>query len=121
VAAVLFVVIGLWVARGGDDPSLAVDCATSARIAVVASAAYVAWFALGSVVGRRGGGRFVVLAVDWFLGSSTGWLGVPTPRAHIANLLGAEPVLGWSQPAAFMMLLGLSIVYLGLALWRTAP
>jgi hypothetical protein len=119
--AVLISLIGLWVARGADDPSLWADCLTSARIAVAAGFAYTAWFSLGATVGRKGGGRFVVLAFDWLFGSSTGFLGVPTPRAHLANLLGGEPVLGWSQPAAFAMLGGLSVVCVGVALWRTAP
>jgi hypothetical protein len=121
VTAVLFAVVGLWVARGGDDPHLWADCLTSARIAVAAGVAYTAWFSLGATVGRRGGGRFVLLAVDWLFGSSTGFFGAPTPRAHLVNLLGGEPVLGWSQPAAFAMLGGLTVVYVGVALWRTAP
>ena len=95
------------------------DLATSVWIGALAGGSYAWFFGFGTSLGRRGGGSFVVLVLDWFLGVSSSAVAVPWPRAHLRNLLGAEPILGLSQGAALAVLVGLVVVYSSLALWRT--
>ena len=110
---------GVVTARGFADPQLGSDLATSVWIGALAGGSYAWFFGFGTSLGRRGGGSFVVLVLDWFLGVSSSAVAVPWPRAHLRNLLGAEPILGLSQGAALAVLVGLVVVYSSLALWRT--
>ena len=103
-------------ARGFADPR---DLAVSMWLGVLAGLSYAWLMGLGACVGRSGEGRLGSLAMDWFLGAGTSALAVPWPRGHLRNLLGAEPVLDLTQPAAMLSLTGLIVVYLGLTLWRT--
>lgn len=112
VAAVLF-------ARGLGDPGLARDLWQSSWIGALAGAAYGAWFALGSDFGRFGAGRKWVLLLDWLLGSTSGRLALPWPRAHVRNLLGAEPLLDFGQGMALAVLLTSTLSVLLVALRRT--
>ncbi len=108
------------VARGLGDPLLLGDLAISAWLGILGGAAYAGLLGLGASIGRRGGGRVASLALDWFLGTGTTALAAPWPRAHLRNLLGAEPVLGLPQGAAMAILVGLGFAYVALALGRTA-
>jgi hypothetical protein len=99
VAAVVAVV-----AHGGSAPPPGRDALVSAYAGALGGAAYAAWFALGASFGRRGGGRAVLLVVDWVLGASGGAAALATPRAHVRNLLGGAPPLGWSERASAVAL-----------------
>lgn len=114
-----FAVGTVMVARG-SDVGLWSDLTASAWIGGLAGAAYAAWFALASSFGRHGSGRKWLLAFDLLLGSSSGALALLWPRAHIANLLGAEPLLGLSQRAATALLL-LSTAFACALAVRRAP
>jgi hypothetical protein len=99
----------------------AADAITAAWIGAVTGCAYAALFALGSTFGRRGGGRYLALACDFFVGASGTAMGVLLPRAHAMSLLGGEPILHLSQSASLVVLVLLSAVFGSLALWRCPP
>ncbi len=117
-AGAALAMLGVAVARGLSDGALSADLQASAWIGAVAGIAYTAWFALGSAFGRRGGGRFWALCLDWVLGSTTTLVAAPWPRGHIRNLLGAAPVLALAQWQGGLALALLTLGYLGLSLWR---
>jgi hypothetical protein len=88
------------VAHGIADPPPLRDAAVSAYVGALGGAAYAAWFTLGASFGRRGGGRVVVLLLDWILGASSGAAALVTPRGHLRNLLGGVPPMDLSQRAS---------------------
>jgi hypothetical protein len=106
-------------ARGLGDPRLLSDLGMSAWLGVLAAFCYAAWFAFGSLFGAAGGGRTVVLLVDWVLGSGSTALAIPCPRGHLRNLLGAEPVMQMPQWSALLAVGLLTCAYMGLVAWRT--
>lgn len=120
-ASVLLTLLAVLATRFPSDPRLLSDLVTSGWIALVAGAAYAAWFALGSTLGRSGGGRGWLLVIDWLLGAGVGVLALPWPRAHAANLLGAAPVLGMPQWAATASLVVLGLSYAALSVLRSRP
>jgi hypothetical protein len=69
---------------------------------------------LGSSFGRRGGGRPVLLVVDWMLGASGGAAALMSPRGHVRNLLGGAPPMDLSERASALLLVALAVVC---ALW----
>lgn len=105
--------------RWPADPRLGSDLIASGWVGLLAGIAYTAWFALGSTLGRSGGGRGVLLVLDWIFGTGASLLALPWPRAHIRNLLGAEPVLGLPQWSATLALTLLGLVCVSAALFRT--
>jgi hypothetical protein len=122
-AAVLGAVLaaaGVLAARGMGDAALLGDALSSARIGLLAGASYAAWLGFGASIGRRGGGRFWALVVDWMLGTGTTALAVPWPRAHVRNLLGGEPVLALAQGWSTLALALLCATFAALAVARTA-
>ncbi len=106
--------------RGLSDPGLMQDLFATAGVGLQAGVAYASWFGLGSTLGRRGQGRIYLLVVDWIFGSGSAILALPWPRGHIRNLLGAEPVLGFSQAESSIFLLAISALALGLVGLKTA-
>jgi len=102
------------IAHGSSDPPLARDALVSAYAGALGGAAYASWFALGASFGRRGGGRAVLLVVDWVLGATGGAAALVTPRAHVQNLLGGVPPLGLSERASAT---GLVVIGAVCALW----
>jgi hypothetical protein len=80
----------------------AADLVAVLWIGALTGAAYIGLFALASRFRR---GRPWLLVADWLLGSGTGFLALPWPRAHARNLLGFEPAVGLSQPSAVFCLL----------------
>jgi hypothetical protein len=96
VAGALLACIVAIVAHGAGDPPLARDALASAYAGSLGSAAYAGWFALGSTLGRRGGGRTLLLVVDGVLGLGRGPVAIVTPRAHLRNLLGGASPIDWS-------------------------
>jgi hypothetical protein len=107
--AVLAVVVAM-TAHGSSDPPLAGDALASAYAGALGGSAYGGWFCLGASFGKRGGGRTLALVVDWVLGFGQGAVAVVTPRAHLRNLLGGTPPMGWPERASAAALLVLLVV-----------
>lgn len=119
VAGAALAALAVVAARGGGDPGLVRDMLASSWVGVLGGASYAAWFALGSTLGRRGGGRVWALLVDWVFGSGATLFAMAWPRGHLRNLLGAEPVLGMPQWAGLSALIVLGFGYVAVTLWRT--
>jgi hypothetical protein len=98
------------VAHGSSDPPAAGDALVSAYVGGLGGAAYAAWFSLGTTVGRRGGGRLLLLAGDWLLGESHSSIALVTPRSHLRNLLGGSPPDGISERTSALVMLVLVVV-----------
>jgi len=108
----------------GHDPTappIAVDALTSAWVGALAASAYAAFFALGSTVGAKGGGRFLSLGLDFVLGGTSGAAALFVPRAHAQNLLGGAPPLMLSQPASAALLAAMALAFGAAAVARCAP
>lgn len=101
-------------AHGSADPPLARDLPSSFGIAMLGGAAYAAYFAVGSAIGR-GAMRGGFLVLDWILGASAGLGSVLTPRAHLASLLGGPPSFVLSRPASSVTLVILLLGWFALA------
>jgi hypothetical protein len=106
------------VAHAPGNPPLAGDAITSAWVAALAAAAYTSWFALGATFGRRGGGRWAPLLLDFVMGGSTGLAGALLPRANAASLLGGAAPLGMTQASSSVILAGSVMVLAGIAALR---
>ena len=115
----LLAALGVVCARGISDPRLFGDVALSSAIGLGGGVCYACWFALGAQLGAGGGGRIWMLGLDFVLGSGTTALAVPWPRAHLRNLLGAEPVLGMPQWSACIALSVLAFSCIAISLIRT--
>ncbi len=109
-AAALAALIAL-VAHGVADPPRARDAVTSAYAGALGGAAYASWFALGAGLGRRGGGRALLLVLDWLLGASGSAAGLMTPRVHLRSMLGGPPPMGLSERASAAALMTMAVVY----------
>ena len=118
-ASVMFLaLVTIVFAHGPSSGALAHDLMTTGWIALLTGAAYGAWFSLGSALGKRGGGRVVVLALDFVLGK-LGLLGALFPRIHAESLLGLEASAALSQPASSVMLATITFVVSGLVYLKT--
>ncbi|HXK19214.1 MAG TPA: hypothetical protein VNG33_15480 [Polyangiaceae bacterium] len=116
-AALSSIVVVLFT-RSPGDPRLVSDAMTSLWIGLAAGVAYVAAFTGASTLGRRGQGRFWLLAADFVLGAGDSFLALPWPKGHIRNLLGGSQVLELSQLGALLVLLGTSFAFLWLGTLR---
>jgi hypothetical protein len=96
-------------AHGSADPPLARDAFASAYAAGLGGATYASWFALGASFGKRGGGRPVLLIVDWLLGASDGAPALFPPRGHVRNLLGGTAPMDLSERASAGVLVIIAI------------
>jgi hypothetical protein len=105
-------------AHGSSDPPATSDALASAYAGALGGAAYTAWFALGASFGKRGGGRTLLLVVDWVLGLGHGVMAVVTPRAHLRNLLGGAAPMAWSGRASAAALVVIAGVCLLVAVRR---
>jgi hypothetical protein len=110
--------VGVVSAYGAGSPRLVADLLASSWIGLFAGAAYTAWFSLAANFGKTGSGRTWALLVDFLLGGGTSLLAAPWPRGHLRNLLGGEPVLGFSQPFAVLFVALLCAAYMSLAVIR---
>ena len=108
------------VAHGASDPPLAGDALASAYAGALGGAAYAAWFAMGATLGRRGGGRTVLLVLDWVLGVGHGAVAVVAPRAHVRSLLGGSGPMDWSGRASAVALVVIAAVALAIAVRRAS-
>jgi hypothetical protein len=118
-ASAVLAELAVFVTRFPADPRLAADLITGAWIGLLSGAAYAGWFAFGSTFGRSGWGRGGALVLDWLLGAGVGLVALPWPRAHVRNLLGAEPVLSMPQWSATAALVVLGLIYAALAVMRS--
>lgn len=120
IASVGLALAATWIALvfgHGLAGGLAGDALTSSWIAVLSALAYVALFGLASTIGRGASALGVVFFADFFLGGS-GLFGALLPRGHVANLLGFAAPLGLSQRTSSAALLGMTVVFGALLLFR---
>jgi len=103
--AAVFAVGSVALAHGPSSPPVLRDAFQSAWIGALTAAAYTAWFSLGATFGRRGGGRWVPLVIDFLVGGGTGVFGAVLPRGNAQNLLGGAAPLHLGQPASSAILL----------------
>jgi hypothetical protein len=108
----VFAVLAVAAAHGDGNPPLARDAFMSGWIGALTAAAYATWFAFGATFGRRGGGRWVPLLLDFAVRGSAGMLAAVLPRGHAANLVGgaaaaAAAPLGMGQAESSLALLGM--------------
>lgn len=103
-------------AHGSTSAPLAADAITSGWIAGLTAIAYVSWFAVGATFFKFGGGRAVILVLDFILGDA-GLLGDLMPRGLAKNLLGLA-VSELPQRGASGMLVGTAIVGALIAAYR---
>jgi hypothetical protein len=90
------------------------DISTSTWIAALAGATYAALFVWGSMFGRRGGGRTIVLLLDVVLGVSDRTVSAFTPRGQLRSLFGGIAPHGISQrgsTAILVLLLGIAVLW----------
>jgi len=106
-------------AHGASDPPRVRDALASAYAGGLGGASYAAWFGLGASFGRRGGGRSLLLVLDWILGATTGAGALVTPRAHLRNLLGGMPPMGLSERLSALALVALAVACALLAARRS--
>ena len=109
------------VAHGTADPSPLGDALASAYAGALGGVAYASWFALGATFGRRGGGRSLLLALDWVLGSGDGPVALLAPRGHLRNLLGGVPPVALPGGASAAALLVVAAACGLLAMRRAGP
>ena len=106
-------------AHGIADPPRMHDALASAYVGALGGAAYAAWFSLGASFGRKGGGRLLLLVLDWILGATGGAGALATPRGHVRNLLGGVPPMALSERASATALAVLAIVCALVAIRRS--
>lgn len=97
------------IAHGVADPPRGHDAATSAYAGALGGGAYAAWFSLGAVLGRRGGGRATLLVLDWVIGTGQGATALLSPRSHVRNLLGGSPPMDLAGRLSATILVVLAI------------
>jgi hypothetical protein len=98
------------VAHGASDPPTAGDALASAYAGGLGGGAYASLFAFGATLGKRGGGRIVLLVADWVLGTGSGATALLTPRGHLRNLLGGTAPMDWSGRASAIAIVVLAIL-----------
>jgi hypothetical protein len=116
IAGALSAILSVAMVRGGADPALARDLITSAWVGFLGGAAYASVLVSLSAT-HQGWSLFSFFLADWLLGSGTSaWTGL-WPRAHLANLLGAEVAL----PQTFAISAGClwGFCALGIAIFAT--
>jgi len=117
----LAVVVDL-VAHASADPPLGRDAITCAYAGGLGGGVYASLFAFGASFGKRGGGRPLLLVLDWILGAGDGPAALVTPRAHVRNLFGGTaPVeLSGRASALALLLIGLLCALIGIRRVRRA-
>jgi hypothetical protein len=118
ILAAILGAVGALVAHDPTAPPRAIDALTTAWIGVLTGAAYASLYAFGATFGRRGGGRYWALVVDFVLGGIGGFGAAMAPRAHVANLLGSAPPLMLSQAESAASLVMLTAIMTLLAIGR---
>ena len=100
-AVVLIAVLVTHATAGASASSLSLghDLFTSGWIAVLVGASYAAWLTAGATFGKRGGGRGVVLILDFVVGDAGSFGGI-MPRGVAYNLIGHDAAMDLGQRAA---------------------
>lgn len=101
------------IAHGPADPPLGADLFASTWIGALGGAAYGAYFAAGSSLGKTGALRGVFLAADFLIGSGAGVGAAFVPRGHVVALLGGPLVADLPQRASSALLLAITVSWLG--------
>jgi hypothetical protein len=114
VCAILAVLV-CTIAHGATDPPLARDIPASFYVGALGGAAYAAFFAAGSAIGK-GTFRAGFLVFDWLVGSVGGVGAILTPRGHVQSLLGGPLCAELPRLASSVLLFVLLAGYVGLAL-----
>lgn len=97
------------------------DVFTTTWVAALGGASYAAVFVASSSFGKSGGGRNVVLAIDFIVGAGGGLGGALTIRGHLRNLLGGAAPLELGQRASSVALVAFGAIAIAVALrWRSA-
>jgi hypothetical protein len=86
-------------------------------IAALGAASYVTCLGLAQLLAGAWG-RALFLLADWLLGSGSGALALPWPRAHLRTLLGGQAVLGFGALSSVAVLTLLTALGLLLYLRR---
>lgn len=118
ILSTLLAALAVTVAHAEGNPPLARDLFTSGWIAALTAAAYTGWFMAGATFGRRGGGRWVPLLLDFLIGASSGVAGAILPRANAASLLGGAGPLGLPQASSSLILGASAMTLAGVAALR---
>lgn len=118
VACGLLAAVVCVLAHGSQDPPLGSDLPTSLWIGALGGGAYAAYFCAGSAIGK-GTMRGVFLAIDWIVGSGSGFGALFTPRGHVQSLLGGSLCADISQRASSVALVAILCAYAGFALLLT--
>jgi hypothetical protein len=117
-AAVLAALVAV-VAHGVDDPPATADALASAYAGTLGGAAYASLFVFGATLGKRGGGRTLLLVADWLLGMGRGATALFTPRGHLRSLLGGTAPMDWSGRASAIAIVALALLWAAAAIWRS--
>ena len=118
-AAVALAAVTVVLAHSPASPPLVPDLLLSAWIAAVTALAYAAWISFGSTF-FRGRGRWLPVAADLLVGSSTGLAGALLPRAHASSLLGlSHGPLSLPPPASFVALFVMTLALLAATALRS--
>ncbi len=118
VACALLAILVCAIAHGQSDPPLASDLFASMWVSALGGAAYAAFFACGSAIGKgtmRGG----FLAVDWIIGAGSGVGSLVVPRGHVTALMGGSLAAELPARASSVALIALIVLYSGLAVALT--
>jgi hypothetical protein len=113
-----FAALAVLVAHAAGNPPVAGDLLTSGWIAALTAAAYTGWFSAGATFGRRGGGRWLPLVLDFVVGAGSGIAAAVLPRANAASLLGGAGPLGLPQASSSLILAASAMTLAGLAALR---
>jgi hypothetical protein len=108
------------IAHGSADPAMGGDALVSAYVGGLGGAAYATWFAFGTTIGRRGGGRILFLALDWVMGGAESPTALATPRGHLRSLLGGAAPLNIPERKSALMLVSLMALCTFLAIRERA-
>jgi hypothetical protein len=106
------------IAHGRGDPPVAADLLASTWVGALGGAAYAAFFAFGSAIGK-GAMRGVFLAIDWILGAGAGVGSIFVPRGHLSALLGGTLAAEIPLRASCALLLLQVVVFTAIAVVLT--
>lgn len=101
----------------GVDAPIGSDAVTTAGVSALVGWVYAAALSFGGTFGRRGGGRAIVLGLDFVVGG-LGVVGFLLPRGHGASLLGLT-TMPISQRGSSVALVVLGVAWTALAALRS--
>ena len=107
-------ILALWLGSATAAPTQELppswlNLLTVTWVALLGAASYTAAFSAAHLYAGNAG-RFLFLLIDWILGSSTGALALPWPRAHLRTLLGGAAPLQLEPHTAALCLLAIAVI-----------